>query len=119
MEAQFSTCDLYDSQHTPCRSTIMPLSLYDASVPVFKQMLGGLDAVLGKSQDLAAARSCDLPRTASRPPSICLNTGTEASYRESGMIVDLHGVCCESYRSHVENCASITFSLDAVSYTHL
>jgi len=34
----------------------MPLSLYDASVPVFKQMLGGLDAVLGKSQDLAAAR---------------------------------------------------------------
>jgi len=34
----------------------MLLSLYDASVPVFKQMLGGLDAVLGKSQDLAAAR---------------------------------------------------------------
>ena len=34
----------------------MTLSLYDASVPVFKQMLGGLDAVLDKSQALAAAR---------------------------------------------------------------
>jgi hypothetical protein len=34
----------------------MTLSLYDASVPVFKQMLGGLDAVLGKSQALATAR---------------------------------------------------------------
>jgi hypothetical protein len=34
----------------------MTLSLYDASVPVFKQMLGGLDAVLGKAQALAVAR---------------------------------------------------------------
>ena len=34
----------------------MTLSLYDASVPLFKQMLGGLDAVLGKAQALAATR---------------------------------------------------------------
>jgi len=34
----------------------MTLSLYDASVPVFKQMLGGLDDVLGKAQAYAVAR---------------------------------------------------------------
>ncbi|HET7776965.1 MAG TPA: DUF1993 domain-containing protein [Rudaea sp.] len=34
----------------------MTLSLYDASVPVFKQMLGGLDSVLGKAQASAEAR---------------------------------------------------------------
>jgi hypothetical protein len=34
----------------------MTLSLYDASVPVFKQMLGGLDDVLGKAQASAVAR---------------------------------------------------------------
>jgi hypothetical protein len=34
----------------------MTLSLYDASVPVFKQMLGGLADVLGKAQASAAAR---------------------------------------------------------------
>jgi uncharacterized protein len=34
----------------------MTLSLYEASVPVFKQMLGGLDAVLGKAQASAVAR---------------------------------------------------------------
>jgi len=32
------------------------LSLYDASVPVFKQLLGGLDTVLGKAQALATDR---------------------------------------------------------------
>jgi hypothetical protein len=34
----------------------MTLSLYDASVPVFKQMLGGLDDVLGKAQASAVTR---------------------------------------------------------------
>ena len=37
----------------------MTLSLYDASVPVFKQMLGGLDAVLGKAQASAVARKLE------------------------------------------------------------
>jgi hypothetical protein len=34
----------------------MTLSFYDASVPVFKQLLGGLDTVLDKAQGLATAR---------------------------------------------------------------
>jgi len=37
----------------------MTLSLYDASVPVFEQMLGGLDAVLGKAQASAVARKLE------------------------------------------------------------
>jgi uncharacterized protein len=37
----------------------MTLSLYDACVPVFKQMLGGLDDVLGKAQASAAARKIE------------------------------------------------------------
>lgn len=34
----------------------MPMSMYAASVPVFRQMLGALDAVLAKAQAHAAAR---------------------------------------------------------------
>jgi hypothetical protein len=37
----------------------MTLSLYDASIPVFKQMLGGLDDVLGKAQAHAAAKKIE------------------------------------------------------------
>lgn len=37
----------------------MTLSLYDAAVPVFQQMLGGLDDVLGKAQASAAARKIE------------------------------------------------------------
>jgi hypothetical protein len=37
----------------------MPLSLYDACVPVFKQMLGGLDDVLVKAQAHAAAKKIE------------------------------------------------------------
>ena len=37
----------------------MTLPLYDAAVPVFKQMLGGLDDVLGKAQASAAARKVE------------------------------------------------------------
>jgi len=56
MEKQIATCDLYDSQPIHAGNRSMTLSLYDASVPVFKQMLGGLDAVLAKAQALAADR---------------------------------------------------------------
>jgi len=37
----------------------MSISLYDASVPVFRQMLGSLSAVLGKGAAQAAARGFD------------------------------------------------------------
>ena len=37
----------------------MTLSLHDASVPVFTQMLGGLDNVLAKAQAHAAAKKID------------------------------------------------------------
>lgn len=37
----------------------MTISLYAASVPVFKQMLGGLDATLVKAQEHAVARSIE------------------------------------------------------------
>ena len=37
----------------------MTLSLYDASVPVFKQMLGGLDGVIAKAQAFAEARKIE------------------------------------------------------------
>ncbi len=37
----------------------MPLSMFDASVPVFVQILGALDGVLGKAQSHAAARKID------------------------------------------------------------
>jgi hypothetical protein len=37
----------------------MPLSMFDASVPVFVQILGALDGVLGKAQAHAAARKID------------------------------------------------------------
>jgi len=38
---------------------IMSLSLYDASIPVFKQMLGGMDDVLAKAQAHAAAKKIE------------------------------------------------------------
>ncbi len=37
----------------------MTISLHAASVPVFKQMLGSMDAVLEKAQEHAAARNID------------------------------------------------------------
>jgi hypothetical protein len=37
----------------------MPLSLYAGSIPVFKQMLGGLDDVLGKAQAHAAEKKIE------------------------------------------------------------
>ena len=37
----------------------MTLSLYDASVPVFKQLLGGLDGVIAKAQVFAETRKIE------------------------------------------------------------
>lgn len=37
----------------------MALSMYDASVPVFKQMLGGLDGVLAKAEAHASEKKID------------------------------------------------------------
>lgn len=37
----------------------MTISMYAASVPVFKQMLGGLDTVLGKAEGYAVARKIE------------------------------------------------------------
>lgn len=37
----------------------MPITLYDASVPVFTRLLGGLDAILAKAEAHAQARKFD------------------------------------------------------------
>src|SRR5450432_2143298 len=47
---------LYHLPLIPNRSQPMTVSLYIACVPVFKQMLGGLDEVLGKAQAHAAQK---------------------------------------------------------------
>lgn len=43
----------------------MPLSMYDASVPVFQRALGNLDALLRKGEEHAAAAGLDLAELAS------------------------------------------------------
>jgi uncharacterized protein len=45
--------------HVPALKTAMTTTMYTASVPIFKQMLGGLSTVLGKAQAHAEARSID------------------------------------------------------------
>jgi hypothetical protein len=47
---------MYDLRPHPGRQIPMNLSLYDASVPLFRQMLGGLDGVIAKAQEFAEAR---------------------------------------------------------------
>lgn len=42
----------------------MPLSMYDASIPVFQRALGNLDAILRKGEEHAAATGIDLAELA-------------------------------------------------------
>ncbi|MGC3350636.1 DUF1993 family protein, partial [Enterococcus faecalis] len=47
--------------YTPChhRETVMTISLYAASIPVFKQMLNALSDVLNKAEAHATAKNIE------------------------------------------------------------